>query len=455
MSKAPARTAWVLSVCMALALAGSVYRMPIQREDGLEVIVRTSKISLAAVFVEGLGNSSTMLRPMRELQTKLLGELGATLGNYHLAFRGYHAGLAVLLIFLFTYLANARTWPAVAGLAVGLTVLTGMHTFAGLMREAYPVNHFLLIAVYGLAIVALARSRAGWPGNIAAVLVFALALLTLESGMLLLPIAMASYTAGLRGISKRGLIGLLILTAVYLALRAGLGMAPTQLGERATGFGTVDLSSEEQRARFGQNPLPFYAYNVGMAALTVLVSQPEAGQWTMVQAWKEGHVTPAYWVNVISSVATTTLVIWFLIGRGATGRRRWAEPLSLAFIVVLIVNAFMSFAYSKAEIVSLAGILYALLVCSVVTELLSGRMFSRVTVVVLVTIALSSAWAIRSAGLQFKLRQAAVNARGGWAIVHPQADDALVSQLKQEALLQTGMSATRLPPRYQRWFGEE
>ena len=192
-----------------------------------------------------------------------------------------------------------------------------------------------------------------------------------------------------------------------------------------------------------------------MAALTVLVSQPEFGQWTVIQAWRDGHLAPVYWVNILSSVGTTTLVVWFLLGRGTSGRRRWTEPLPLAFLSVLIINAFMSYAYSKPEIVSLPGILYALVVCSVVTELLSHRTIRRATVVIVAIAALGSGWAIRSAGLQFKMRQAATNARGGWAAVHPQAEDALVSQLKQEALFHNSMSAARLPPRYQRWFGEE
>ena len=51
MSRAPAITAWALSACMALALAGTVYRMPIQ-VDGAHLEDGTGDDSGAAyVFV--------------------------------------------------------------------------------------------------------------------------------------------------------------------------------------------------------------------------------------------------------------------------------------------------------------------------------------------------------------------------------------------------------------------
>ena len=36
-----------------------------------------------------------------------------------------------------------------------MLVLTGLHTSGGMMREAYPINHFLLVAIYSLAVFAI------------------------------------------------------------------------------------------------------------------------------------------------------------------------------------------------------------------------------------------------------------------------------------------------------------
>jgi hypothetical protein len=62
----PRIAAWVLGALTAVALAGSVYRVPIQVSDSLEVIERVIPMpSAAAAFVDGLHNSPTMLRPLK------------------------------------------------------------------------------------------------------------------------------------------------------------------------------------------------------------------------------------------------------------------------------------------------------------------------------------------------------------------------------------------------------
>jgi hypothetical protein len=79
--------------------------------------------------------------------------------------------------------------------------------------------------------------------------------------------------------------------------------------------------------------------------------------------------------------------------------------------------------------------------------------------------ALGSAWAIRSAGLHFKLRHGAFDARGGWAaVLPPDAHDTwpkdertltLLTRLKEEAVTRRNAAATSLPSAYQQWWGED
>ena len=120
-SRGPAVAAWLLGALTALALAGSVYRVPIQVSDSLEVIQRVVPMSSAAsAFVAGLHNSGTMLRPLKEVRTKLLVQAGETLGGrYHLVFRGYHVLAGAILVGLFVWVCRARTWTDVAALACG------------------------------------------------------------------------------------------------------------------------------------------------------------------------------------------------------------------------------------------------------------------------------------------------------------------------------------------------
>lgn len=444
--------------------------MPIQVDDSLDTIVRSAGFdSVRDAFVDGMHNSKTILRPLKQAQTKLLLDLGDRLGNHHAAFRGYHALLATLLVVLFTSLAGARSWPGVAALAFALAVLIGMPTFTGLLREAYPVNHFLLVAIYGLALLAIARSRGGWVADVAAVVVFVAATLTLESGILLLPIAVAGYVAGLRGISRWGVAAIVTLTAGYIGLRVGyLGMAGAALGERTTGFGAGMLSSAEQIERFSDNPLPLYVYNIAMAAISVVLSQPETGQWTIVEAWRDGEIPPVFWVAVASSLATTVLIGRYLLARGSAGMRRWREPVPFVFLALLASNAIVSYAYAKTEIISLAGVFYALVAFLAMSELLQqplARSRARTLIVAAALAALASGWAVRSAGLHFKLRHGAFDARGGWAAVLPPntRDEwpqdprivALLQRLKDEALTRRNAAATALPRGYQQWWGED
>src|SRR5688572_33215854 len=131
MSWGPRIAAWMLGALTAVALAGSVYRVPIQVSDSLEVILRVLPMpSATAAFVDGLHNSPTMLRPLKEVRTRLLVQAGAALGGrFHLVFRGYHALAGALLIALFVWVCRARSWTDAVALAAPPAVLTGLPTF--------------------------------------------------------------------------------------------------------------------------------------------------------------------------------------------------------------------------------------------------------------------------------------------------------------------------------------
>ena len=476
----PRLTAWALGALTAVALAGSVYRVPIQVSDSLEVIERVIPIpSATAAFVDGLHNSPRMLRPLKEVRTRLLVQAGDALGGrYHLVFRGYHAITGVILIALFVWVCRARSWTDVAALAAALAILTGMHTFVGLFRESFPVNHYLIVAVSALATFALAQSRPvgndrpytklrGWLVDIAAIVLLVNAALTFESGLLIWPVAIAAYASGLRGISKRGIVLMTIVVVLYAGLRVGyLGKQGAGVGERGTGFGAGALSEEEQIARFGNRPLVLYAYNVTMTATSVLLSQPQIGRFTVVNAWNSGPLPPVFIIQIASSLLTTALIAWYAVSRGSTGSRRWREPAPLTFFAVLAVSALMSYAYAKDEIISTAGVFYAAAAYVALRALFAVRppVWAAALLIVIV-LAVSSAWAIRSAGLHLRLRHGAFEARSGWAYVLWPASRAswpkdphtlqVVSKMREEALLHPTVAPAMLPRWTELWWGED
>jgi hypothetical protein len=464
----PSVATWIVAALIAVALAGGTYRISIQVSDSLELIQDMQATpSVRAAFVEGLHSSRTMLRPLRQVQTKLLLDGGTALGGqYHLTYRGYHAVLVTLLIVLFVAITRVRSWTDAAACIVGLTVLIGTHTFNSFLREAYPVNHFLLVAIYALATLALALTRGSWWSDAMALLLFVMAALTLESGVLLWVVVVAGYASGLRGLSWRAVAGVSVLCIGYLVMREGyLQMNAPGLGDRPTAVGVVELSPAEQIARFGGSPLLLYLHNSVVSVLSVLVSQPRAGRWTVAEAVLRGHVPPILYIEMISSIAATALIGWYVSGRDAHGRRRWREPIPLVFLSVLVANGIISYSYTKNEIVSISGVLYALTVSVATRHLLSRTGPARPAIALTIGLLIfNAAWAMRAAGLHAVLVRAAFNARSEWAGVLVPGDRsqwprnvetlALTARLKDEAIANRGI-ASALPRWTREWWGEE
>jgi hypothetical protein len=116
-------------------------------------------------------------------------------------------------------------------------------------------------------------------------LTFALAALTLESGLLVWVVIAAAWLTGMPGASRRAVTGATVLLAAYAVVRFGMfntGL-PT-IEERSTGFLLGMLSPEQVRARFGENLIVLHLYNFVSSALSVLLSEPRSGVWAFVRA---------------------------------------------------------------------------------------------------------------------------------------------------------------------------
>lgn len=470
----PSHAAWLVTALFALAVAASVYRIPIQVSDSVEIIEAVDRApSIGVAFSDGLHSSRTMLRPMRQTVTKMLLEAAHAIGDrYNLVFRGFHAIFAAIAIALFTLVARPRSWVDVAALLFAMTVLTGLHTFTGMVREAYPINHFLLIAIYCLIPFALAQLRPAGAAAIAvdaaAVACFGIAALTLESGLVVAVVSFTAYAAGLRGVSRRALVAMALLAVGYVALRVGdLHMVGNTVGERQTGFGTMMLSTTDLRARFAGASWLLYAYTIVSSALTVPFSQPIAGQWTAVGALRDGTFELFYLNDLCTSLVATSVAGWYMSTRAvAGGARRWRDPIPLTAMAVLAGSATLSYAYAKSEIMSAAGVFYALVVFLAVAEmtrrLAAGTSPSLRVPILLIVVCVSSAWAFRAVGLQYRLQRGAFDARSEWVLrmppYHdppvPERDARLTWPLRDEALRRGRTNPYLLWPRFGRLWGE-
>jgi hypothetical protein len=282
--------------------------------------------------------------------------------------------------------------------------------------------------------------------------------------------------AGLRGISRGALIAMAILAIGYVLLRVPiLHMTGNAVGERQTGYGTEMLTTSDLRARFSNAPWLLYGYTILCSILTVPFSQPIAGQWTAFAPW-DPQAPPLFFLNDIgTSLVATAVVAWYLSRRRPPdGRRRWRDPPPLAMVAVLVGSAILSYAYAKSEIMSAAGVFYALVVYLAVRELTEvlvrlkpdptnrmGSAFKRTIAIVLVLL-VSTAWAWRAVGLQYRLQRGAFEARSEWVLRMPpfspppvQPSDArLTPRLLDEALHRGRTNPFLLWPPYARLWGE-
>jgi hypothetical protein len=391
--------------------------MPIQVSDSLgEILEARQSPSVAASFTDSFG-SEAYLRPLRIAQIKALFDL-AEGRHYWAVYRGFHALLIVAAILLFTHALRVRTAIDFAAAAVALTVLIGLHTFRGTVQEAFPINHFLEIAVLCLVVLNLAQSRGGIWVDVGAALTFAVAALTLESGLLVWFVAVAAWAVGWRGISVRGLSVMTVLLLGYGYLRfVHLATGVPSLTERSSGYLLEVLDPDELQRRFGSQPMWFYAYNVLASAGSVLFAEPRSGVFETVSAWLNDRPLRRELLLVATSVVTTGLIAWTAVLHIA---RR--QPLGdtarfiVVFVVVLAANAALSFAYTKDEIMSVAGVFYALAAFAAIRELATsaGLRVATVAASALLVGALATGWSVRAAGVHYVLRSQAIKHQIDW-----------------------------------------
>ena len=222
------------------------------------------------------------------------------------------------------------------------------------------------------------------------------------------------------------------------------------------------LEADELLERFGQNPLPFYAYNVVASALTVLFSEPREGVIAAGNYFR-GDLAPWSLVAIVSSSITTILILGAAVSSWRDrASRDDTDRLYFIFAAVLVANAVLSYGYLKGDIVSVAGAFYALAAYAAVRRFTrAGAFTGRVTTAVLcATLLIASAgWATRTAGLHYSLRYAAFKTRNDWTVVPAEwmqtpETRAVAERLRQDALEQRAV-APRFEPAWQgRWFEE-
>jgi hypothetical protein len=124
-------------------------------------------------------------------------------------------------------------------------------------------------------------------------------------------------------------------------------------------------------------------------------------------------------LTFVTSVVTTTMIA--VAGIRSIRHYRSSDPsdrLILVFAAVLVANATLSFAYTKDDIMSVAGVFYGLAAYAAVRLFIRRVSPTRRVVAALLTtviVVTGTAWSVRSLGIHHVARSFAFKTRNDWA----------------------------------------
>jgi hypothetical protein len=388
--------------------------VPLQVSDNVWNLITVERTSYAELIDE-----SGVQRPLLWLTLKAAADISA--GHYFEVFRAIQIVQLGLLFVLVVRVLGVRTVTDAAVAPLCLVALIGFHTFRNLVQEAYPINTYLSTLVFVAAAMNLPVARPGWKTDTAAVLLLIAASLTLETGLLVWVVYVLGYVAGSRGVSRRGLLLSTIVALGYAVLVVSqLAGTAGELANAPTGYGFGRLEPQQVQARFGATPLRFWAYNVASSVATVLFAEPRRGTWQFAAAWLQNDLRPAQWHTVGVTAGTSLMLILFA---GLRLRRWLRDPIPprqrwvVVFFGVLAANAAISFAYTKDDIMSPSGLVFAVAVFGVVSTLVeaTGNRWRRAALLAVPLGLLSFGWSLRAIDLPYALVTTALRNQTDWA----------------------------------------
>ena len=398
-------------------------------------------------FVDAFTARGREYRPFFTLGIKAAYEaVGTWLPFYQSLVLLLFGALLALVVWLCRPVGRSRARAA----CVAVSCICGLHT-SRILFGFWPLNHYAAVMVTMLVAIGLALHPRTRPHDWVFGLLMLVATLSLEFGILIVPVLTVLWWFGAPGISWRGVTAMVAAVAVYATIRFTFGDHSGELTLWAdTGFGFQNLDANTLRARFGDAPLVLWIYNVVGTMLTVLFSEPRDGVYSFTESLLARDMETWQWFQVGSS-ALTTLVIAAGLLRGWPWKER-DRLLVVAGCALLVFGSALSFVYSRDRLGLAGGIGYALLLYVAVGSWLdrpgSGRGRQVVTGVVTLVAAL---WVVRSAETWFQLRDTAWDYHVEWTdrfveLGGAQNSTDLMRELRTTALSKTPADVRFDPP---------
>ena len=430
---------WVAPVVWALlviALLGAgLTRLPWQFVDLYNNFYKASSLSWAETTRTAFG-SGVEYRPLLIIGMKLAHQLvGLRQWVFQALVLLQFAAVLALLLWIFQPVTRNRAVAA----CIALACAVGLHTSRVLFLIG-PLNAHSFGVVLLLAGVVLALAPPSRANEWALLALTLIALLLLESGILIVAVTLVLWKMRAPGANARATLATLVGLGIYVAVRFGLGAQSTASTYTETGLGFEDVSAERLGQIFAHAPWMLWLYNVVSSVLTVAASEPRAGRFFFVNAILHGHVPFWMYIHVVSSVLSTAVVVYALrTSRISEDRDRY---IAAAGATLVLVGSALGFLYTRDRIALSAGIGYAMLVYIAVATLLErppvGRVARAAGSVAVIVIAVG--WLIRTAEAYVQMRDAAWENYQEWTtryaelggFTRPQTD--ILLMLRKEAL---------------------
>jgi hypothetical protein len=399
---------WALAYVALFALV--FFRIPWSLGDTYSHLAGPALSSWRDAFADAFTARGREYRPFFTLGIKAAYE---AVGTWLPFYQSLVLLLLGALLTLMGWLCRPSGRPRALAACVTVSCICGLHT-SRILFGFWPLNHYAAVMVTMLLAIGLALHPRTRPHDWVFGLLMLAATLSLEVGILIVPVLTVLWWFGAPGISWRGVVAMLAAVAVYAAIRFTFGDHSGELMLWAdSGFGFQNLDANALRARFGDAPWVLWIYNVVSTMLTVLLSEPRDGVYSFVESLLARDMESWQWFQVGSS-ALTTLVIAAGLFRGWPWKER-DRLLVVAGCALLVFGSVLSFVYTRDRLGLAGGIGYALLLYVAAGSLLDGPGLGRGRQVVTAVITLVAAvWVIRSAETWFQLRDTAWDYHVEW-----------------------------------------
>jgi hypothetical protein len=439
---------FAVAAALIALLAIPFARVPFPFIDLYANLARADSLTWRATVPDAF-SAGVEYRPMLTMATKVAYEvIGLDLGAYKAIVLLQVAGILSVLLWMFRPVGPTRPLAA----AVALICFIGLHS-SRILFNFNPLNAHsgVILIVLLTAAWALRPSARHWPWVLFPVTL--VATLTLESGLLLIPVLGALWLVGAPGITTRGLMaataGVVVYAAIHLTLGASVSAATAYTH---SGLGFSAATPERLDATFGGWLWPFWLYNVLATIFTVAFSEPREGTYAFIAALTHGTAPTWMWLHVVSSVATTAVIaVAFPRGR-LSPRDRELTAIGLALIVG---GGLLGFLYTRDRIALPVGIGYVMLLYVALSALLAtaSACNARRTTAGLMLL-LVPLWLVRDAETYWFLRDLAWEHHREWSVRYesirdnrPETD--LMRVLQALALEHTPADPNGSPP----WTG--